>query len=98
MGTQNAWEGSGGRDWSRVKSESETLLNEPSSANAETVLPLLSDALDWLGHGTDDAPDAEPPQGDSQATALRPLPAGSSWTSRPGGARGEARTGPQRGA
>lgn len=87
MGTQNAWEGSGGRDWSRVQSESETLFNEPSSANAETVLPLLSDALDSLGDGTDEAPAAEPPQGDSQATGLRPLPAGSSWTSRPRGAR-----------
>ena len=66
MGTQNAWEGSGGRGWSRVESESENLFNEPSSTNAEAVLPLLSDALDWLGDGTNEAATTtEVPQGDS---------------------------------
>lgn len=90
MGTQNAWEGSGGGDWSRVRDGSEDLLSDPSPDAAEALLPSLGDALDWL-----DGPDGEPGVGPTDPQDLppplpyTPLPAGPSWSGRPGAGGGE---------
>lgn len=94
MGTQNAWEGSGGRDWSRVRDDSEDLLSDPSQDTAEALLPSLGDALDWL-----DRPDGDldavlgDSQNHPQLPSYVPLPAGPSWSGHPrtrgsGGGRG----------
>lgn len=98
MGTQNAWEGSGGRDWGRVRDESEDLFDDPSPDTAEALLPALSDALNWLGDG-DDISDEDDPQ---TRPTLTPLPAGPSWRaqsgSRTASVRGGARGGGAGGA
>ncbi|CAN5717048.1 hypothetical protein BH18ACT13_BH18ACT13_08130 [soil metagenome] len=79
MGTQNAWEGSGGRDWGRLRDESGDLLDNPSAANAEALLPALSDALNWLGEGGEVPSQDEPQIDDEMGPTLTPLPAGPSW-------------------
>lgn len=83
MGTQNAWGGSGGRQWNRVCDDAERLVSDPTPANAEALLPQLGNALDWL-----DAPDGDPPadevlpaDGPAVSPVLAPLPAGPTWSS-----------------
>jgi hypothetical protein len=85
MGTQNAWDGSGGRDWGRVRDESADLLDSPSPDNAEALLPSLSDALDWLGDGSQDDSHENGPHGPQDETTLTALPAGPSWRPSTGG-------------
>src|ERR1700733_9583106 len=92
MGTQNAWEGSGGRDWGRARNESANLLDNPSADSAEALLPSLSDALNWLGDGADAASQEEPESSNSIGPTLTPLPAGHSWRP-PTGARTGSRGG-----
>lgn len=79
MGTQNAWEGSGGRDWGRARDESADLLDNPSADSAEALLPALSDALNWLGDGPDAPSQEEPQSSGAIEPRLTPLPAGPSW-------------------
>ncbi|MDP8931983.1 MAG: hypothetical protein M3O70_26295, partial [Actinomycetota bacterium] len=81
MGTQNAWGGSGGRDWGRVRNESNTLIDDPSSGNVEALLPSLGDALDWLDDAPGDgSPDTTQPT-DEVEPPQAPLPTGPSWSS-----------------
>jgi hypothetical protein len=79
MGTQNAWEGSGGRDWGRARDESADLLDNPSADSAEALLPTLSDALSWLGEGAEAPSQEEPQSSGAIESTLTPLPAGPSW-------------------
>lgn len=79
MGTQNAWEGSGGRDWGRARGESADLLDNPSADSAEALLPALGDALNWLGDGADAPSQEEPKSSGAIEPTLSPLPAGPSW-------------------
>lgn len=92
MGTQNAWEGSGGRDWGRARDESADLLDNPSADSAEALLPALSDALGWLGDGAEAPSQQEPQSSGGIEPTLTPLPAGPSWRPptgvRTGGAGG----------
>jgi hypothetical protein len=84
MGTQNAWGGSRGRDWSRVRDDAEALVANPTSGNAEALLPQLGSALDWFDSADGDVPPADgapPPGGASVPPIAAPLPAGPTWSS-----------------
>lgn len=99
MGTQLAWEGSGGRNWSRVRDVTQTLISDPSPGNIEALVPVLADALDWVDVAPADGPTPPlPVQGDLWSDAV-PLPAGRSWSAyvRPRAGVGRRGAGGQRG-
>lgn len=89
MGTQVPWEGSSGKQWDDLREENDAVLDAPTDANAEALLPSLANALETFIQN--DAAESTAP--------VDPVPAGPSWTSRGsgsgGGTGGRHRPGPR---
>lgn len=58
MGTSGAYGGSGGRAWGKARQQAGDYADDPTPANAESLLSNIADALDW--DGDDEAAPSEP--------------------------------------
>jgi hypothetical protein len=79
MGTQIPWGGSSGKEWNDLRDENDVVLDAPTDANVDALLPSLADALETFIQT--DAPESK--------TSPPPVPAGPSWNLHPRGGGGE---------
>jgi hypothetical protein len=62
MGTSDAYGGSGGRAWGKVRQQASDYADNPTDGNANDLLDALADALDWDGDSENVPNPTEPPR------------------------------------